>query len=211
MQNIKKNTLYSIVIIANLISNCIYAGDPALVAAGKQLGVVLEENLPALITASEGFGAKFGTGALTMMGNGITQTVVAVKTTGAAIITAPATPFVVGGAIVCAGTYKVYRAYNPTPEEIAQTEEYKNQAEQSRSEAEEYKALGEHHKAYGMEGRRKQEVLKIEESFRKCLLDNLGARGVPPACATLATAFALVAGHAPVDEMMTSFNKYSGG
>jgi hypothetical protein len=210
MQNIKKTALYSIVIIASLMSHFSYAGgDAAFVKATKELGVVVATNMPELIKASTGFGANIGTGALTLLGNGITNTAVAVKTTTAAIIAAPATPYVVGGGLACAGAYKVYRAYNPTPEDIAKTEEYKKQAEQYRSEAENYKALGEHHKAHGMDGRRKQEIFKTEESLRQCLVKNRGGHGVPPACADLAVAFAVIAGHAPVDEMVTSFNKYS--
>ncbi len=92
------------------------------VNAIKAADQALKNNLPAvgeaLASAGADFGKNFGVGALTLIGAGATKTAAVAKAAAIAVVTAPATPYIVGGIVVIYVGHKTYRYYNPTPEQL---------------------------------------------------------------------------------------------
>lgn len=91
-------------------------------AASQEIRGMVNDNMPAVGAAFAALGAKFGTEGLAMIGAGATKVAVAAKAAAVAVAASPATPVVVGGAVVAAGGYGGYKAYRcmyPTNEEIA--------------------------------------------------------------------------------------------
>jgi hypothetical protein len=101
------------------------------------------------------------------------------------------------GLVVVGGVgYKVYMAYQPTPESIA-----KLNLEQDRNALERKKI------------EREMEAIRAEKSFKTCLEENVhatpNAKGsVPDSCKDFALALAFAAGNEKVTDMLAAFNKY---
>lgn len=191
MKNIKIIALYSIFIVSAFINNNVYA------AVGTGMG------------ADTGY--LFGVKALEIIGDGIGSTVGAVK--AGAVYVAPAMPYIAGAAVVVVcgyGTYRVYRCYYPTPEQLAALAKIK--AETAKSEAEEAKSQ-EEQKLSALEFQEKHEVLKTKASLRVCLRDNHNfekdKNGVPRACEEQLRTFALYAGYADAEDIVKTFKQYA--
>jgi hypothetical protein len=198
----------------------------------------------ALAEASENFGKNFGVKALEMIGGaasaagtaaynagvttstaaynagtaisaGAAQAAAAAKAGAIAAATAPATPYVIGGVVVSAGAYKVYRAYHPTPGEIARIAQCEEKVALSQLKIAQYEIQMEARKAQSridlMKIDEKNKAYRSAEEFNNCMTKHYkpkDAMQIPTACSNFARAFAETAGQKKVNEVVEIFNKY---
>lgn len=203
MKNLKLLFFYSIFYMPQLMG--------ILEGAGSKGGVALATAITtaAPIVATDA-GINFGlntvkyvcettVAAVSVVGETASAAAATVKSAAIAVAAAPATPYIVGGVVVTYGGYKVYRYYNPTPEEIAKAAKCKAETEQSRAMAAQEKA--------------KKIASKLEYVFKKKLLENLATprdkSGLPIACQEAASRLAVAAGRERVDAILKDFIKYS--
>ncbi|MDR3549988.1 MAG: hypothetical protein P4L31_01115 [Candidatus Babeliales bacterium] len=188
----------------------------ALSAAATNAGVnavakadeALQNHMPAVNNASADFGKNFGVGFLKTLGEGVTgtgtligigwakssvavgtvatKTAVAAKATATVIVTAPATPYVVAGAVVVGagyGGFKVYRHYNPTLEQMvlnarAQTEVVEAQNDLAKKQQEQQEIARKQQKMFGR--------AFMKQELNKCFLSNQASNrnpsGIPTPC-----------------------------
>jgi hypothetical protein len=205
-----KNIILAVFILIIMPHHYSYAGDAMGVKGAEKLGEVIKENMAGLNQVSADFGANFGKETVAMIGTAVAgagatisaggaEVIAAVKAAALAVAAAPATPYIVGGAVGVGGSYAVYRVFRTTPEDIAR--------------AEKYKADAEWHKLGAMEARNKQDVLKIATEFKQCFRDNKSAHltpaGVPFPCADLAQTLAIIGGAQEVDKVVSAFQNHS--
>ncbi|MCX5922211.1 MAG: hypothetical protein NTX86_02695 [Candidatus Dependentiae bacterium] len=188
MKYIKMILLYSFLILT--VQSNIFAIKAMGEVAATTIIEGVKENLPAVVTASTGFGYYFGVGALEKIGEGVTATVGAVKSgavavKAAAIVAAPYVAVGTGAGVGVYVAYKVYRSYHPTLAQMIAAEE----------EA------------------KKKEAFVTEVEFGRCLSKNQTSErnpvGVPMACQSLACRLALAGGSQRVDKTMNNFTKYA--
>lgn len=114
---------------AEIMSKAIADTVPQLVNAsenfGKSSAQIFEKTVPLLTTASKdlgkNFGKNIGLGALMFLSDKVacagSAIAITAKTSAITIISAPATPYIVGGIVIGYGGYKLYYYYNPTTEQ----------------------------------------------------------------------------------------------
>ncbi|MDR3549788.1 MAG: hypothetical protein P4L31_00095 [Candidatus Babeliales bacterium] len=209
MKNNKKIITCAVLLALLSINNSIFCKNPKL---------SLEEATAAAaaLAAAKAAAGTFYTGAgADVAANQFLGTLMWLKAQGplAWAAVSPAAPYVIGGTavLICTyGGYKIYRCYNPTPEQIARNEQFLAEAAKAH---EAQSTLVEEQKVLAMEARKKQEALMAEAAFKKCLKNNPGsernAMGVPSPCSSLIQAYAMAAGDREVDETVKTFNKYT--
>jgi hypothetical protein len=217
MLTINKKSMCSLVIFLAWFNHTICSvGEDVALNAGLPAAKVVSETLKDpkvgenLGKAGADFGEKFGLQTIQTIGAGIaaasaaiTKAGVAIKASAIAVAAAPATPcilFGVGVIAVSYGGHKMYRYYNPTPEQIAIAKKIELDIAQTQSKLDTLKTEAE---------KLKKETELKESLQRNAHSSERNAQGIPLVCQKEALNLAIVAGSKRVEKIVDSFQKYA--
>ena len=146
---------------------------------------------PVVASAITNAGYGFGVGALKTIGSGA----VAVKTGIVATAVASAPYVAVGCGIY--GSYRLFRYFRPSSQQVAKEEKLKAEASQSRVATEQSKL--------------EEKKVRSEIEFKDCLSNNscstLNNRGFPTVCEKSAMTFSVLFGNKKADKTIKDFSK----